>query len=141
MSNDIRLKRTNDIHIPSQTRIDPTLKPMKCLDAIEGNVQSILTHIFDVYVEDRLDDTEYIRNVKAVIAATDDFIRKNPDITDSPHILEKVLYTFSKNLWIEHLRETSDKDLSSDSEDVVSRDEEYHEYYYDHIYEHGTYPR
>lgn len=114
---------------------------MKCLDAIEGNVKSILTGIFKIYVEDRLDDTEYIRNVKAVIEATQDFVEKNPEITDSPQIIGKVLYSFSKELWLENLKETTEKKLASDREDIVSEDSGYHEYYFDYIYDHGTYPR
>ena len=114
---------------------------MKCLDAIEGNVKSILAGIFRIYVEDRLDDTEYIRNVKAVIEATRNFVEKNPEITDSPRIIANVLYLFSKELWLENLKETSERELASDREDIVGENSGYHEYYFDYIYDHGTYPR
>lgn len=114
---------------------------MKCLDAIEGNVKAILTRVFAIYVEDRLDDSEYIRNVKAVIEATRDFVEKNPGVTDAPKILDKVLYSYSKGIWLQNLKEASKKELSSDSEEVVSEDEGYHEYYFDYIYHHGIYPR
>lgn len=114
---------------------------MKCLDAIEGNGKAILTRVFAIYVEDRLDDSEYIRNVKAVIEATRDFVDKNPEITDAPQILDKVLYTYSKEMWLQNLKKSTEKEMSSDSEEVVSEDEGYHAYYFDYIYQHGTYPR
>jgi hypothetical protein len=137
LSNYIRSKT----EIPSIFNSDFLSKMIKCLDAIEGNAKAILTRVFAIYVEDRLDDSEYIRNVKAVIEATRDFVEKNPEITDTPKILDKVLYSFSKEIWLENLKKASEKEMSSDSEEVVAENEGYHEYYFDYIYHHGIYPR
>ena len=61
---------------------------MKCIDAIEGTVKSILQQLHGLCVSIRhLDDTEYVRNVKAVIDATQELFdqqsggrRKSPAV-------------------------------------------------------------
>jgi hypothetical protein len=72
---------------------------MKCIDAIEGTVKCILNRIHEVSLEDRRDDSEYIRSVKAVIDATDNFIEGNQEIIPDRDLLKNVLYRYSKELW------------------------------------------
>jgi hypothetical protein len=72
---------------------------MKCIDAIEGTVKCILNRIHEVSLEDRMDDSEYVRSVKAVIDATDDFVEGNQEIVPDPNLLKNVLYSYSKELW------------------------------------------
>ncbi|RJQ70722.1 MAG: hypothetical protein C4519_20605 [Desulfobacteraceae bacterium] len=113
---------------------------MKCIDAIEGTVKSILTRIHTVTVEDNLDDTEYVRNVKAVIEATDHFIRGNPELVEDPQLLNDVLYRYSRNLWLLNLQGAKQV-VSGPTEDSAVENEEYQIYYYDYLYHRGIYPR
>jgi plasmid maintenance system antidote protein VapI len=115
---------------------------MKCLDAVEGNVKAILEHIFKMYVDDRLDDSDYIRTVKTVLTGTERFIRDNREITPEPDILLEVLYSYSKDLWLERIRERrAEESETADEEEGPEDDVTYHNYYYDYIYHTGTYPR
>lgn len=114
---------------------------MDCIKAVEGTVKSVLVKLHDIFVEDRLDDTEYIRNVKAVLEAADMFLQANKDISDEPDQLNQSLYKFSKALWLKHLKKIRDR-ASDSNEDIVSEeDDEYYDYYYDYIYNNGVYPR
>lgn len=110
---------------------------MKCIDAIEGTVKCIITELHRVFVEDGLDDTEYIRNVKTVIEGTDAFIQQNREILCDPQMLKDVLYSFSKDLWLTSLKKNLGKE--SVSEDNTENNE-YYDYYFDYIYNHGVYP-
>lgn len=117
---------------------------MNCIDAIEGTVKTILDGLHRLSVEERLDDSEYIRNVKAVIEAAETFVRINRQVSVEPGVLKDTLYAYAKELWIVHQDdgepieeethlETDDGDNSSDSG--------YRHYYFDYIYHHGVYPR
>jgi hypothetical protein len=81
---------------------------MKCIDAIEGTVKCILNRIHEVSLEDRRDDSEYVRSVKAVIDATDNFIEGNQEIIPDRDLLKSVLYRYSKELW----RSTADEEAN-----------------------------
>ena len=108
---------------------------MKCIDAIEGNVKLILNELHKAYIEQKLDDSEYIRNVKSVLDATDQYVQKNPEIVESPSILKHVLYIYSRNLWLMgQPYATSKKDLYDPDTD------DYQTYYYDFLFERGVYP-
>jgi hypothetical protein len=72
---------------------------MKCIDAIEGTVKCILNRIHEVSLEDRRDDSEYVRSVKAIIDATDNFVEGNQEIIPDRDLLKNVLYRYSKELW------------------------------------------
>ena len=109
---------------------------MNNLDAIEGTVKSILEKLNGVWIDTQLDDSEYIRNTRAVIEAADRFIRDNMEITNDPGILNTVLYEYAKNIWLTH-KVTAEKPAAGDSND----DGDYREYCFDYIYEHGVYPR
>lgn len=113
---------------------------MKCIDAVEGTVKNILKQIRTVCSQDRLDDTEYIRMVKAIIDATDQFVGDNPELVDDPQLLKRVLYDHSRNLWMVN-QERPDAPSEDKSEVEASEDKEYQTYYYDYLYHRGLYPR
>lgn len=112
---------------------------MNCIDAIEGTVKQILDGLQHLYREQGLDDTEHIRNVRIVIDGTDRFIAENPEIACKPRTLQKVLYAYAKQLWMEavsarepHLADTAPADPAHAAS--------YPAYYFDHIYANGIYP-
>ena len=114
---------------------------MNCIDAIEGTVKSILNHLYRMLQEGNIDDTEYMRDVKAVIDGTDLFILENQEIACKPDTLEKVLYGYARDLWLRHRAEQSSDqgpDVPPDKEETTH---EYQGYCYDHFYHHGVYPR
>jgi hypothetical protein len=82
---------------------------MKCIDAIEGTVKCILNRIHEVSLEDRKDDSEYVRSVKAIIDATDNFIEGNQEIIPDRDLLKNVLYRHSKELWRSTAADTDPK--------------------------------
>lgn len=114
---------------------------MNCIDAIEGSARNVIIKIHDVFIEGKLDDTEYIRNVKAIIDGITEFVQSNREIISDPQILEQVLYEFSKELWISELKKRLGQE--SETEDSINDDsenKEYYEYYFDYIYTHSRYP-
>lgn len=116
---------------------------LNCIDAIEGTVREIIIRIFNQYITLGQDDTEYIMNVKAVVEGSEEFALKNSDVISSPHTLKAVLYDFAKMLWLQNLQknppQASEETLVE--KESVSDEDGYYEYYYDHIYHHGGYPR
>lgn len=112
---------------------------MKCIDAIEGNAKAVISKLHRVFVDDRLDVTEYVRNVKAVIDGTDEFLKENKEIIDDPKLLKQVLHNFSKELWLADLKRKVEK--KENEKNWEAADEEYYEYFYDYIYAHNNYPR
>lgn len=108
---------------------------MNNLDAIEGSVKSILEKLHGVWIDTHLDDSEYIRNTKAVIEAADRFIQENREITSNPEILIDVLYRYAKELWLTH-KMTVEKPVAGES----GENGDYSEYCFDYIYKHGVYP-
>ena len=108
---------------------------MNNLDAIEGSVKSILEKLHGVWIDTHLDDSEYIRNTKAVIEAADRFIQENREITSDPEILIDVLYQYAKELWLTH-KMTVEKPVG----DGNGENGDYSEYCFDYIYKHGVYP-
>ncbi len=114
---------------------------MNIIDAIEGNAKAIISGLHQVFVEYRLEDAEYARNVKAVLEATASFIQNNKEIIDNPQTLLHVLYAYSKELWMDHLKKEAEKAPADEEGGAAGLDMEYCEYYYDYIYHHGMYPR
>jgi hypothetical protein len=108
---------------------------MKCIDAIEGNVKLILNQLHKSYIDQKLDDSEYIRNVKSVLDATHQYVQKNPEIIESPKMLKQVLYVYSRNLWLRGPQSVPSAKRISDPDA-----EDYQTYYYDFIYDRGVYP-
>ena len=113
---------------------------MKCIDAIEGTVKGILQQLHTVSIENRLDDSEYVRESKAVIDATEQFTRANPEVVDNPELLTQVLYLFSRNLWLSNLKE-SGEGATENADAFIPDDEEYQTYYFDYLYHRGVYPK
>jgi hypothetical protein len=113
---------------------------MKCIDAIEGTVKNILQRIHAVCIEDNLDDTEYVRNIKAVIDGTDLFTRANPEIVEDPQLLNQVLYAYSRDLWLTH-QQAPPQELAPKPLAPTSENQEYQTYYFDYLYHRGIYPR
>ena len=108
---------------------------MKCIDAIEGNVKLILNQLHKAYIDQKLDDSEYIRNVKSVLDATHQYAQKNPEIVESPEMLKQVLYVYSRNLWL-----MGPQSVSSAKQTIDPDAEDYQTYYYDFIFDRGVYP-
>ena len=108
---------------------------MKCIDAVEGTVKSIIKEIYLTHTRNSADDSEYIYNVKTVIDATDQYVRSQPEFIENPEILKQVLYVYSRNLWLLGQQPAEPKANTMDSEN-----EEYQTYYFDYIYNRGIYP-
>jgi hypothetical protein len=114
---------------------------MKCIDAIEGTVKSIIQDLYAAHVQDGAiaDDSEYIGNIKTVITATDQFVRLHPEFIEDPQILKQVLYEYSRDLWLKgKAPETALAEAATSPAD--SENDEYQTYYYDFIYNRGVYP-
>jgi hypothetical protein len=111
---------------------------MNCIDAVEGTTKTIIDGLFRIFIEQNLDDTEYIRNIKSVMDSTDAFLQNNREIADHTHTLKKVLYEHAKDLWLNNVfNKTEIEQISSEQ---LSDKIEYNGYYFDYIYNHGTYP-
>lgn len=110
---------------------------MNCIDAVEGMAKALLGKFLDVSTEYRLDDSEYIRNVKAVIDTVILFVKNNPEVSETPELIRDVLYDFAKGRWLARLEKMD----ASDQEEGAKRDLEYQAYCYDYLYSHGNYPR
>ena len=114
---------------------------MNCIDAIEGTLKNIIHHLFCQYAENRLEDTEYTREVKTVIGATCHFLKENKEIIENHQILESILYQYAKQLWLEHIitgrREQDPLLAPKKGED----EKDYFDYFFDHIYKNDTYPQ
>jgi hypothetical protein len=113
---------------------------MKCIDAIEGTVKSILNSMHLVCIEEGLDDSEYVRNAKAVIEGTKQFASNNPEVVDDPELLEHVLFVYSRSLWLAGIQPAV-QGQAAKPEQIDAENEEYQTYYYDYLYNRGLYPR
>ena len=114
---------------------------MKCIDAIEGTVKTIIKELYATHVlnSTSADDSEYIFNVKTVIHATDQYVRMHPEFIEDPQILEQVLYEYSRNLWLLG-KEPETVHIDTAAGLMDSENGEYQTYYYDFIYNRGVYP-
>lgn len=110
---------------------------MKCIDAVEGTVKSIIKEIYLTHSRNSADDSEYIFNVKTVIDATDQYVRSQPEFIENPEILKQVLYVYSRNLWLQGQQPAGTENKTNVME---SENEEYQTYYFDYIYNRGIYP-
>jgi hypothetical protein len=79
---------------------------MNCIDAIEGMAKALLDKFLDVSSEYRMDASEYIRNVKAVIDTVILFVKNNPAVSETPELIRDVLYDFAKAKWLARLEKT-----------------------------------
>jgi hypothetical protein len=114
---------------------------MKCIDAIEGTVKSVIKELYATYIQNSAcaDDSEYICNVKTVIQATDQYVRTHPEFIEDPQILKQVLYEYSRNLWLLG-KEPATVHSETATGLMDSHNEDYQTYYYDYIYNRGVYP-
>ena len=115
----------------------------ECIEAIEGTARSILKALYDVFLSDRQDDTEYIRNVKAVMGALQRYAQENHTVLSDPDPIKLKLYRFAKSLWLENLKRDAGDGPEADIEPVAddTEYEDYYDYYFDYIYNHRVYPR
>ena len=113
---------------------------MKYIDAIEGTAKYIISRFHQMYIEESLDDTEYIRNIKAIIGGIDMFVKDNKEIVIESNMLKEVLYSFSKELWLTNLEKSYSENITSNDEDDSFVTNGYYDYYFDYIYNHGVYP-
>lgn len=110
---------------------------MNCIDAIEGTAKTLLLKFVDISSDYRLDASEYVRSVKAVIDAAVHFIRNNPEVSETPELVREVLYDYAKEQWLTRL----EKNVDPNQPAVGKPDIEYQAYCYDYVYVHGNYPR
>jgi glycine cleavage system H lipoate-binding protein len=110
---------------------------MNCIDAVEGLAKTMLERFLDVSSEYRMDASEYIRNVKAVIDGVTMFVKSNPEVSETPELIHAVLYDCAKKQWLTRLEKTIDPDQAGETR----TDLEYQAYCYDYVYAHGNYPR
>jgi len=115
---------------------------MKCTGTIEGTVKFIIDQLHKMYVEDKLDDSDYIRCVKKIINATDTYLKSQKEVTVEPNLLKDGLYTYSKELWLKRqASEQIDTDTTDGNVIVIQPNDDYQDYYYDYIYSQDLYPR
>jgi len=108
---------------------------MNCIDAVEGTAKATLDRFLEFATGRRLDASEYIQNVKTVIAGVLRFVESNPEVSDQPELIRDVLYDYAKKIWLAYL------EASVESEPAASVDREYQAYSYDYVFNHGNYPR
>ena len=114
---------------------------MNCIDALEGSAKQIIIEIHKNFVAYRLDNTEFIQNIKAVISGVDAFVRHNPEMEIDPALLEKILYAFSKTLWLDTLLETDPEASAPETDGDSPESLDYYHYCFDYIYHHNVYPQ
>ena len=113
---------------------------MNCIDAIEGTLKQIIDHMFENFISDQMDDTEYIRNIKVVIEAVNSFIIENREIASHPEVIKKILYEYARDKWIDHQHDSQLKCRATGQDTGSPIDFDYFCYYYDHIYDRGVQP-
>ena len=113
---------------------------MKCIDGVEGALRSVLTAFQRRYARQELDDTDFVQNIKTIIEGATDFLDQNREIGTDPELLRRVLYDFSRQWWVEYITQKQREDAREDDLEVSSSDDGYIEYYFDYIYECGSYP-
>jgi len=112
---------------------------MKCIDAVEGTAKSVLKQLYSAHRQACTDDSEYIEQVKAVIAATEHYVKQNPELMQDTSVLRDVLYVYSRNIWLMG-QQSGDLPPVAESMDRNSENNEYQTYYYDYLYDRGVYP-
>ena len=110
---------------------------MNLIDAVEGTAKAMLAKFIDVATAGRQDASDYICNVKTVIDGTVLFVKNNPEVSESPELIQNVLYEHARKLWLDRLAETA----VAGTEEETRPDLEYQAYCYDYVYNHGNYPR
>ena len=108
------------------------------IDAIRGTTRQIISRLYLLFSEHgQQDDTEYIRTIRAVVEAAAEYAAGPGQDRSMAAQLEKELFEFSRQVWLEHLLAKRRREGLSDDEEQAA----YYAYYYRHIYENGQYPR
>ena len=110
------------------------------IQTVEETAKRILFGLHRMSIEDGLDDSEYIRIVKNVLAETKRYISDNQDISSYSDKIFQSLYDYAKELWLLNIEKIREKTVGSDEEDYVLSDEGYDEYYYDYLYNYSVFP-
>lgn len=115
----------------------------ECIEAIEGTAMSVLKSLHEIFLSDRQDDTEYIRNVRAVMDAIRRYAQEDDTVLSDPEPVKLKLYRFAKTLWLENLKRDVGDGPNRAIETAANdrENEDYYDYYFDYIYNHGVYPR
>jgi hypothetical protein len=115
---------------------------MNCIDAIEGSFKCLIHRFHQAYLDESLDDTVYIRNIRSVLEGLDDFIRRNRELQlVDEKILRNILYGYAREIWLKSIQESTSRDSHSSGKSAGVDPNEYHLYYFDYIYQNGMYPR
>jgi hypothetical protein len=113
---------------------------MNCIDAIEGMAKGIIDAYLRELIEERMDDSDYVRNVKVLINATSTYVQEHQVIFSNPKLLKNLLDTYAKELWLtQQRRSAAENDSAKDGQSAAERDE-YNNFFYDHLYMNDTYP-
>jgi hypothetical protein len=114
---------------------------MNCIDAIEGSFKCLINRFHQAYLDESLDDTIYVRNVRSVIEGLEDFIQHNKEIQlIDPKILRNVIYGYAMDKWLKSVRDLAGLENLPASKPVSSETDEYYRYYFNYIYHNGMYP-
>lgn len=114
---------------------------MNCIDAIEGTLKSVIRHLFRLYRDNQVEDTDYAREVKTVIEATCQFLKENKEIIENHQILESILYQYAKQLWLKHILSSRRTDNTPSARQQREDEKDYFDYFFDYIYNNETYPQ
>ncbi len=115
---------------------------MNCIDAIEGSLKCLINRFHQAYLDESLDDTLYVRNIRSVIEGLDDFIQRNKELQlIDPKILRTVIYGYAMEKWLKSVRDMVIKENPPTAKPVSPESDEYYRYYFDYIYHNGMYPR
>lgn len=115
---------------------------MNCIDAIEGSFKCLINRFHQAYLDESLDDTLYVRNIRSLIEGLEDFIQHNKELQliDSK-ILRNVIYGYAMDKWLKSVRDPAGKELPASTKSAGLEADEYHRYYFNYIYHNGTYPQ
>jgi hypothetical protein len=115
---------------------------MNCIDAIEGSFKCLINRFHQAYLDESLDDTIYVRNIRSLVEGLEDFIQHNKELQlIDPKILRNVIYGYARDKWLKSIRDLISKERPPGAKAIAAESEEYYQYYFDYIYHHGMYPR
>jgi hypothetical protein len=110
---------------------------MNYSDAVEGVTKAVLARFLDLSTEYRMETSEYIRTVNAVVDAVVSYVKNNPEISQRPDVIKSILRDYARTQWLARLEKTVASDPSEGNEANI----EYQAYCYDYLCAHGNYPR
>ena len=115
---------------------------MNFVDAIEGTGCAILKRLHQGYLDGSQDDSEFVRNVKAVLEGVGAFISVQAELMIPPEVVNHALYHPPKQLWLEGVPDSAPSCETTETPQPPAESEatDYRHYYFDYLYQHGTYP-